>query len=142
MYSPEQTTNKQRKRHENRDKHREILSRNSLAAKDYWQDHDRSPREYLEKGVVRIDWVHTPEDPRQARHWREKIIIHRLLLLREAGIPIYHIFRDLDENTEEVRGKLIVVGGSIEDVCCEKRARFLYEAGAHVVLDLSLTTNF
>ena len=61
-------------------------------------------------------------------------------LAKEAGIEIKQIKGDINLNDVlEVKGKVIVIGGGVEDVCCEKRYDFISEAGGKPIIDLALT---
>jgi len=57
-------------------------------------------------------------------------------------VPICIVDDDLEASLEGVAGKVIVIGGGIEDACCEIRKHKLKDAGAFPIIDLALTTKY
>lgn len=108
-----------------------------------------------EQNKVIIDWVHEPleysdglseindgQGGKLRLNTREKVIINRLRLLRsDPRVMVKEIIDDLHTGDKEFyRGKIVIIGGGIEDVCCEQRYLYLREIGAIPVIDLALTT--
>lgn len=125
-----------------------------------WQESESPIKRYqniLDKQEkVLIDWVHEPleyidglpeinkdgQGSKIALNEREKVIINRLRVLRsDPRVSVEEIIDDLHTGSKEFyRGKIVIIGGGIEDVCCEQRYLYLREIGAIPVIDLALTT--
>ncbi len=120
----------------------------SLLPSPYLPDREITITDYTKAEVFRIDWVHMPLDLKSsALNRREQRIIRRILDIKddllEAGIKIKKISGpNLEQSLEAVNGKIIVVGGGIEDECCKIRARLIREANGIAIIDLALTTKY
>lgn len=109
-----------------------------MSPKSYWQDREPVPGDY--NGVDGIHLVDLPFQPEDGLSPRDLMVIARIQALQSAGIPIQQCGIE-----PQVEGNIVlqtvVVGGALEDVCVEKHARELLEAGVpQVIIDLALTS--
>ena len=101
----------------------------------YLPDRDVSPKDY--KRYDGIEIVHLKINCDEGNP-REKLIRERLKMLIKSGVSV----EEVDIETNVKKGKKVVIGGALGDVCAQHRRTFIKEHGGQAVIDSALTTDF
>lgn len=95
--------------------------------------------EWFGKENIIIDVVHYPEYIPDNCQTEDRIAQH-LHYLNSLDFTVRKISGNLDTQLDDVGGKLVIVTGAIQDVCCEIRKVKLRAVGAIAVIDFNLST--